>query len=75
VHDGILFERAGMPAAAICTDLFVPTADATAKIQGIPGYKYAVVKHPTGRLPEEELRERVRVALPEVIEILLGQRS
>jgi hypothetical protein len=71
VHDGILFERAGKPAAAICTDLFTPTADATAKIQGIPGYRYAVVKHPTGRLPEEELRERVRVALPEVIEILL----
>ncbi len=66
-------ERRGIPAAVVCTDLFVPTGDATAAVQGIPGYRYVVVKHPTGRLPEEELAQRVQGALPEVVDILLAK--
>lgn len=57
----------------VCTDQFVPTANATAEVRGMPGYRYSVVPHPTGRLPEEVLLERVRQALPEVVEILTGK--
>ena len=46
--------------------------NATAEVQGVPGYRYAVVPHPIGRLPEAELLERVRMAIPEVVSILVG---
>jgi hypothetical protein len=70
VHDGIAFEKRGIPAAVICTDQFAPTANAIAEVQGLPGYRYAVVRHPTGRIPEAELLERVREALPQLLTIL-----
>ncbi len=47
--------------------------NATAEVQGLPGYRYVVVPHPTGRLPEAELLERVKAAVPEVVGILTGQ--
>ena len=70
MHDGIEIEKRGVPAAVVCTDQFVVMGNATAEVQGIPGYRYAVVPHPTGRLPEAELLERVRMVLPEVVSIL-----
>ena len=73
MHDGIDFERRSIPAAVVCTDLFLATGNATARVQGIPGYRYVAVPHPTGRLPQEELLERVRRALPEIVEILTGK--
>lgn len=73
MHDGIEIERRGIPAAVVCTDQFVVMGNATAEVRGIPGYRYAVVPHPTGRLPEAELLDRVRMALPEVVSILLGE--
>lgn len=73
MHDGIAFEKRGVPAASVCTHLFIATGNAAARIQGIPDYRYVVVQHPTGRLPEEELLQRVRGALPEVVGILTGK--
>jgi hypothetical protein len=42
------------------------------RILGIPDYHFAVLPHPLGSLTPGELKERARVALPQVIEILLG---
>ena len=39
VADGIAFEAAGLPAAAICSDAFGVTADAMAELRGAPGYR------------------------------------
>ncbi len=75
MHDGIEMEKLGKPAAVICTDQFLPTANAMAEVQGIPGYRYAVVGHPTGRLPAEELLSRARSAAPQVVSILTGRGS
>lgn len=61
-----------MAAAVVCTEPFVPTGNAIARLQGIPGYQYALVPHPIGRLPEDELLERVHVALPQVLKLLMG---
>ena len=73
MHDGIELEKRGTPAVVICTDQFLATANAMAEVQGIPGYRYALVEHPTARLPREELLERVRSVLPQVAGILTGR--
>jgi len=75
VHDGITFEKRGIPAAVICTDLFTATADAAAEAQGMAGYRYALVPHPLGRLREDELLERAHAVLPVVVEILTGKNA
>jgi hypothetical protein len=58
----------------ICTDVFVPTARAQAAISGAPDYPFAVVPHPIGSLTPAALRERARLALPQVLAILTGGR-
>ena len=65
-----MFERKGMQTAAILTDTFRRPGDAMARVQGFPGYHYAVITHPISSLDPEQIRERARQALPEVLEIL-----
>ena len=59
-----------MPAAVICTDQFVTSAKAQAAICGNPDYPFVVVAHPIGSLTAEELRDRARHAVSQVLEIL-----
>ena len=69
--DGILFERKGIPSAAIVTDLFVETGKAMAKAWGLPDYRFLDMPHPIANLTEEELDERAREIAPRVVELLL----
>ena len=73
MHDGITFERQGIPAVVVCTEPFIPTAKSMARIQGIPDYRFVTLPHPMGSLTSDEVSERARAALPKVIEILLGK--
>jgi hypothetical protein len=75
LHDGIEIEGRGKPAAVVCTDKFVITARARAEVLGLPEYPFAVIPHPLGRLPEEALRERVEIALPQVVNLLLSGKA
>jgi hypothetical protein len=68
--DGILLERAGIPAVSICTDSFRVTAEAMAGVYGFPGFEFVTVPHPVASLSEEQIRTRVAAALPEVTRIL-----
>jgi hypothetical protein len=70
LHDGIELERRGVPTAVICTDQFIASAKAQAAICGNRDYPFVVVPHPIGSLTPAELRERARMAAPQVIEIL-----
>jgi hypothetical protein len=70
MHDAITVEKAGKPAAAICTEPFIPTAKAIAKIRGISDYPFAIVTHPVGSLEPDGVMARARQALPKVLEIL-----
>jgi len=67
VADGIVFEQAGLPAAVICSDAFVVTADAMAELRGAPGYHYIRTAHPVAVLTAEQVRERATQLLPEVV--------
>ena len=73
MHDGITVEKAGKPAAVICTEPFIPTARSIAKIRGIGDYPFATVTHPVGSLEDDAVMARARQALPRVLEILLAK--
>jgi hypothetical protein len=68
--DGILLERAGVPAVSICTDSFLVTARAMAQAYGFPGFTFVAIPHPIASLNEEQIGARVREALPEIVRIL-----
>ncbi len=72
MHDGIEFEKKGTPTAVICTEPFVTSATAMAKLGGIPDYPFVVTEHPLGSLDQETLKERAREIAPRIIEILLS---
>jgi hypothetical protein len=41
-----------------------------ARVQGFTSYRYAVMTHPISSLDPDQIRERAREALPEVLSIL-----
>ncbi|HLG63480.1 MAG TPA: hypothetical protein VKY19_16190 [Ktedonosporobacter sp.] len=65
-----MIERRGKAAAVICTEQFASSARMTAQTFGMAGYPFAQILHPIGRVTEQELDERARVALPQVLAIL-----
>ncbi|HZP35284.1 MAG TPA: hypothetical protein VFE48_02195 [Methylomirabilota bacterium] len=74
--DGIVFEKAGMPAASIVTDVFQSTGHAMAQSWGVPEYKFLAMPHPIANLSEAELDARARAIAPEIVSLLLkGQEG
>jgi hypothetical protein len=71
VLDGILFEKVGMPAASIVTDVFEATGHAMAQAWGVPEYKFLAMPHPIANLTEAQLDQRAREIAPEVVKLLL----
>lgn len=58
VADGIAFERAGVPAAVICTEAFEVTARAMAEVHGDAGFEFLMTPHPVAVLTPEEVDAR-----------------
>ncbi len=69
--DGILFEKVGLPAASIVTDVFESTGRAMAQSWGVPGYKFLSMPHPIANLTEAQLDQRAREIAPEVVKLIL----
>ncbi len=70
VADGLAFEAAGIPAAVICSEAFAVSANAMANVMGEAGYVYVTTAHPVAPLTPPEVRERARIALPDVVSLL-----
>ena len=70
--DAISFEKRGIPAAAIITEPFVPTAEAMARLAGMPGYPVAVIPHPVGSLGPSEIAARADQIASRIEHLLLG---
>jgi hypothetical protein len=64
------FERAGVPAVALCTEPFLKSGQAMAARQGLPEYEFITVPHPLQSLTLAELRGRAELAVPQLISIL-----
>jgi len=76
VLDGILFEKVGIPAASIVTDVFEATGHAMAQSWGVPEYKFLALPHPIANLGDADLDARARAIAPEIVELLLkGQEG
>ena len=71
MHDGIHLDRAGVPAATICTDHFVATAQATATVWGVPDYPVIYMPHPLSTLTAAELQEQAQRLVGTVVRVLL----
>lgn len=71
--DGIVFEKRGLPAASIITDVFEATGRAMAEAWGVPDYRYLAMPHPIANLTEEQLDQRARDSVPGIVDILLGK--
>jgi hypothetical protein len=54
----------------ICSDAFTVTASAMADLRGVPDYQYVVTEHPVAVLNAEQVRERAKRLVPEVVALL-----
>ena len=70
--DAINLEKQGIPAVAVVTEPFIPTAKALAELNGMAGYPFVVVPHPIGSLDAAAVRERADAALALIEALLLG---
>lgn len=68
--DGTIFEKRGIPAAAIVTSAFTRSANAMARRHGYPDYRYAMMPHPIGNLTPDQIKQRALDVLPDVLSIL-----
>jgi len=71
VLDGIVFEKRGIPAASIITDVFHATGRAMAEAWGVPDYQYLAMPHPIANLTEEQLDQRALEIASSVASLLL----
>lgn len=70
MHDALAAEQRGIPAVAVMTDRFVPTALAVAELNGIPDYPYVVIPHPIANNSDEDLRVKAEAVIGRVIALL-----
>ena len=68
--DGVELERRGLPAAALITDEFRPTALKMLENQGAPWYPFVEVEHPINIRTETELRQIAENATEEIVRLL-----
>lgn len=68
--DAILFERAGVPAAAVVTEPFRPTGEAMAASWGMAGYRFVLTPHPIANLTAEALDARADLLVTPVAALL-----
>jgi hypothetical protein len=71
--DGIVLERAGVPAVSICTDAFVIPAKAMADVMGHPDFQFVTIPHPIASLTAAEIETAVRPTIADVVRILTEQ--
>jgi len=70
VLDGILLEKAGIPAVSIVTTPFRLTGAEMAKNWGVPDYRFLDIPHPIANLTEAELDRRAESIIEDVIRLL-----
>ncbi len=74
MHDGIHLDRAGIPAATICTDHFVATAQATAAVWGVPDYPVIYMPHPLSTSTDDEIQAEAQRIAAQAVRVLLTGR-
>jgi len=70
MHDALAAEQRGVPAVAVMTDRFVPTAVAVAELNGIPDYPYVVIPHPIANNSDDDLRAKAEAVIGRIVALL-----
>ena len=70
MHDAVLLEARGVPAALVVTEPFVAVAARFAPTIGAPGYPSAAVPHPISSVDDDDLRKYAAAVADEVSEFL-----
>ena len=71
--DGILLEKAGIPAVSIITEPFTPTGQEMAAGWGVPDYRFVVMPHPIANLTGPELEARADALTGQVVRLLQAE--
>ena len=72
MHDAVLFERRGRPAAVIITDPFVGAGRAMAALDGLPHIPMLTMPHPTAELARDDVSSAAARLVDQVAAVLLG---
>jgi hypothetical protein len=70
MHDALAAEQKGIPAVAIMTDRFEHSAQAVTELNGVPGYRFAIIAHPIANDGDEELRAKAEAAVRQIVPLL-----
>jgi hypothetical protein len=70
--DGIVLEKAGVPAVSVCTDAFVVPARAMAGVYGVPDFRFVTIPHPIASLTAAQIEANIRPVIDDVVRILVG---
>jgi hypothetical protein len=70
MHDAIAAETRGIPAVAVMTDRFVPSARAVAELNGLPDYPFVEIGHPIANDGDEELRGKAEAVVTRIAALL-----
>ena len=67
MHDGVFFEKAGIPSAVFATTEFANAARAQADALGLTDFEVIHVEHPIQPLTQEEVRQRADAVYDQLI--------
>ena len=73
VHDGVQFERRGVPAAVIVTSGFFAAGRAQAQLLGLGELALVTITHPLSTLTPPEIQGRAAAAHPLAVAALTGR--
>ena len=71
MHDAVMLEARGRPAALIVTSEFVREAGAQRDALGMAGLEPVVITHPLSSLTDAEIARRIGEALPQIERVWL----
>lgn len=71
MHDSVMLEAKGRPAAMIATSEFVLEARAQRDALGMAGLEPVVITHPLSSLTEDEIARRIEEAVPQIERVWL----
>ena len=67
--------KRGLIAAVVCSDSFMRLGTAQAKVFGVPDLPLLKIEHPLGGINMDKVRERARVALPQLLKMVKEHQS
>jgi hypothetical protein len=70
MHDAIAAETRGIPAVAVMTDRFEPSARAVAELNGLPHYPFVVIGHPIANDGDAELARKAEAVVARIATLL-----